>query len=169
MMVVVPVVGKVGDRITSYFDDFGELDGLITDVASGNVLLELAMTESMREKFASKLTWLEKKQKNPSIRDGRKQARVVPASPHSTLTSPMAAPRAALSSTCRRPVPLSRLACSLRSECRSPLGPALVAWSDFYPMASQSSSSNNRNQKTLSGSSCAPRVRGAPAVQHRRS
>ena len=86
MMVVVPVVGKVGDRFTSYFDDFGKLDGLITDVASGSVLLELAMTESMREKFASKLTWLEKKRKNPNIRDGRKQARVVPASQHSTLT-----------------------------------------------------------------------------------
>ena len=28
MMVDVPVVGKVGDRLTSYFRDFGKFDGL---------------------------------------------------------------------------------------------------------------------------------------------
>jgi len=86
MMVAMPVAGKVGDRITSYFGDFGKLEGLISDTAAGSVLLELAMSRSMREKFASKLTWLDKKQKNPGIRDGRKQARIIPASQDSTLT-----------------------------------------------------------------------------------
>jgi hypothetical protein len=33
------------------------------------------MTQRMREKFASKLTWLEKKQKNPGLPDSRKQPR----------------------------------------------------------------------------------------------
>ena len=78
MMVAVPVVGKVGDPITSYFGDFGKLDGVISDTASGSFLLELEMTRAMRGKFASKLTWLEKKQKNPGIPDGRKQARIYP-------------------------------------------------------------------------------------------
>jgi len=86
MMVSVPVVGRVGDSISSYFGDFGKLEGLISDTTQGGFLLELAMTTSMREKFASKLTWLEKKQKDPSIPDARKQARIIPASPHSTLT-----------------------------------------------------------------------------------
>jgi PilZ domain-containing protein len=86
MTVAVPVVGKVGDRITSYFGDFGKLDGVITDTIAGGFLLELAMTLPMREKMANKLTWLEKKQKDPSITDVRKQARIIPASPHSTLT-----------------------------------------------------------------------------------
>ncbi len=86
MMVAVPVVGKVGDYITSYFSDFGTLDGHISDTVTGGFLLELAMTASVREKFASKLSWLDKKQKNPAIRDGRKHARIIPASPHSTLT-----------------------------------------------------------------------------------
>jgi len=44
------------------------------------------MTPRMREKFASKLTWLERKQKNPGLPDSRKQPRIIPASPHSTLT-----------------------------------------------------------------------------------
>ena len=32
MMVDVPVVGRIGDRLTSYFRDFGRFDGQITEV-----------------------------------------------------------------------------------------------------------------------------------------
>jgi hypothetical protein len=86
MMVEVPVVGKVGDRLTSYFRDFGKFDGRISDTMTGGFLVELEMTGSVRQKFANKLIWLEKKQKNPNIRDVRKEARIIPESPHSTLT-----------------------------------------------------------------------------------
>ena len=85
MLVDVPVLGKIGDPITSYFSDFGKLDGFISDTTTGAFLLELEMTRSMREKLADKLTWLEKKLKNPGIPDVRKDARIIPASPHSTL------------------------------------------------------------------------------------
>ena len=86
MIVAAPVLGKVGDSISSYFGDFGKLNGVISDTASGSFLLELEMTKSLRERFATKLTWLDKRQKNPNIRDGRKQPRIIPASPHSTMT-----------------------------------------------------------------------------------
>lgn len=86
MMVAVPVVGKIGDRISSYFGDFGRLEGHISDTAAGSFLLELAMTTSMREKLATKLTWLDRKQKDPAVRDARKHARIIPANSHSTLT-----------------------------------------------------------------------------------
>jgi len=86
MLVAVPVVGKVGDRVTSYFGDFGKLDGQISDITARGFLLELAITQPKREKLSSKLTWLEKKQKNPSIPDGRRHVRIIPANPHSTLT-----------------------------------------------------------------------------------
>jgi hypothetical protein len=86
MVVDVPVVGKVGDRLTSFFPDFGKCDGLISDTKAGSFLLELEMTRSIREKFAKKLAWLEKKLKEPSIPDLRKDARMIPASPHSSLT-----------------------------------------------------------------------------------
>jgi hypothetical protein len=85
MMVEVPVVGKVGDRLTSYFRDFGKFEGRIGDTMAGGFLVELEMTKPLREKFATKLTWLEQKQKNPAIRDVRKEARIIPESPHSTL------------------------------------------------------------------------------------
>ena len=86
MMVAVPVVGKVGDRLSTYFGDFGRLDGQISDTIAGGFVLDLAMSHAEREKLANKLTWLEKKQRDPRIRDQRKQARIVPESPHSILT-----------------------------------------------------------------------------------
>ena len=85
MLVQVPVIGKIGSPITSHFSDFGKLEGVISDTTSGAFLLELEMTRSMREKLASKLTWLEKKLNDPRVFDVRKNARIVPASPHSTL------------------------------------------------------------------------------------
>jgi PilZ domain len=86
MMVDVPVVGKVGDHLTTYFRDFGKLDGCISDTRPGCFLLELDMTFAMRERFANKLTWLEEKLKDPGIPDLRRDARIIPASPHSTVT-----------------------------------------------------------------------------------
>ena len=88
-MIAVPVVGRVGDRITSDFEElgeFGKLEGHISDTVKGAFLVELTMGASTREKFASKLIWLENRRKNPGIRDGRYHARIIPATPHSTLT-----------------------------------------------------------------------------------
>lgn len=86
MIVAVPVMGRVGDRLTSYFGDFGRLDGEVSDTMTGSLLLELELTYAMREKLASKLTWLEQKQQDPAVVDNRKQGRVIPQNPHSTLT-----------------------------------------------------------------------------------
>jgi hypothetical protein len=86
MIVDVPVVGRVGDRITSYFSEFGEFEGNISDTKQGSILLELEMTPEKREWMADKLTWLEKKQKNPTIQDERKDGRFIPQTSHTTLT-----------------------------------------------------------------------------------
>jgi hypothetical protein len=86
MIVNVPVIGRVGDRITSYFGEFGEFEGSVSDARHGRILLELEMTPEKREWMADKLTWLEKRQKDPSILDARKDARYIPQAPHTTLT-----------------------------------------------------------------------------------
>lgn len=87
MMVEAPVVGKVGDSFVSYFQDFGNLEGTISDTTTRGLLLELEMTRSMRAKLAEKLTWLEKKKKDPSsVRDVRKNPRFIPKASQSTLT-----------------------------------------------------------------------------------
>jgi hypothetical protein len=44
------------------------------------------MSNEMRAKLSNKLTWLESKLHDRTIRDARKDARIIPASPHSTLT-----------------------------------------------------------------------------------
>jgi hypothetical protein len=86
MIVDVPVVGKIGDRLTSYFRDFGAFEGSISDTMRGSFLLELEMTRARREKLSDMLTWIEKKQKDSTILDGRRHTRIVPPAPHSILT-----------------------------------------------------------------------------------
>ncbi|MBI5319511.1 PilZ domain-containing protein [Bradyrhizobium sp.] len=86
MIVDVPVVGKVGDRLSSYFRDFGKFSGSISDTMDGSFLLELEMTRPQRERLADKLTWLEKKQADPSMAEARQHPRFHPPSSHTTLT-----------------------------------------------------------------------------------
>jgi hypothetical protein len=86
MIVEVPVVGKVGDRLITYFRDFGKLEGAISDTMARSFLLELEMTRARREKLSDMLTWIEKKQQNPAVMELRRNARFVPPHPHSTLT-----------------------------------------------------------------------------------
>jgi hypothetical protein len=86
MMVEVPVVGKIGDRLTTYFRDFGKFEGSISETMKRSFMLELEMTRARREKLSDMLTWLEKRQKNPAMQELRKNARFVPPTPHSTLT-----------------------------------------------------------------------------------
>jgi hypothetical protein len=86
MIVDVPVVGKVGDRLTSYFRDFGQFEGSISDTMRGSFLLELEMTRARREKLSDMLTWIEKKRKDSTIIDTRRHARMVLPHPHSLLT-----------------------------------------------------------------------------------
>ena len=86
MMVDVPVVGKVGDYLTSFFPEFGKLDGTISDTKPGCFLLEIDVTYAMREKLANKLTWLEGKLNDPQIFDRRRHPRMIPVRSRSTLT-----------------------------------------------------------------------------------
>jgi hypothetical protein len=87
MMVEAPVVGKVGDSLTSYFRDLGHFEGTIRDTTTRGLLLELEMTRSMRARLAEKLIWLEKKTKDPfSISEARQNQRFIPKASQSTLT-----------------------------------------------------------------------------------
>ena len=86
MIVEVPVLGKVGDRLTTYFRDFGKFEGAISDTMERSFLLELEMTRERREKLSETLTWIAKKQQDPEVMDLRGDARFVPPNPHSTVT-----------------------------------------------------------------------------------
>jgi hypothetical protein len=85
MMVDVPVVGKVGERVTSYFQDFGEFQCTISATLKSGFLMELDMTRARRAWMSEKLTWLEKKQKDASVLELRNDARFVPQVAHTFL------------------------------------------------------------------------------------
>jgi hypothetical protein len=86
MLLDVPVPGKTGDRVVSYFGDFGRLDGWISDVVKGGFLLDLEIDRKQREALDRKLKWLEKKQGgDPSVVEARRNGRIVPRDPHSTI------------------------------------------------------------------------------------
>lgn len=86
MMVEAPVLGKVGDQVASYFSDFGSLEGRISDITPREFLLELDISIATRKRMADKLEWIERRQKDESIRELRRQPRSVPTTPHSALT-----------------------------------------------------------------------------------
>lgn len=86
MIVDVPVVGKVGERLTSYFKDFGEIDATISETMKAGFLMELDMTRARRAWMSEKLTWIEKKQKDASIQELREDARFVLQVSHTVLT-----------------------------------------------------------------------------------
>ena len=86
MIVDVPVVGKVGDYLTSYFSDFGKLDGHISDTKPGCFLFELDITFATRQRIANMLVWLEQKQKDPDVTELRRAPRIIPPKSHTTLT-----------------------------------------------------------------------------------
>ncbi len=86
MLVDVPVVGNLGDRLTAYFPDFGKFDGSISEVGEGSFLIDLEMTQEVRERFSDKLAWLAKRQADPGVVEARKDARFIPPNSHSVLT-----------------------------------------------------------------------------------
>jgi hypothetical protein len=84
MMISVPVIGAVGERVVSYFGEFGKLDGWVSEHVEGGFLIDLALPREKRQQLAGKISWLEKQQKE-TVHDARGQGRVIPENPHSTL------------------------------------------------------------------------------------
>ena len=84
MMISVPVIGAIGERVISYFGEFGKLDGWISGHVNGGFTLDLAVPRDRREQLAGKISWLEKHQQE-MVRETRVQKRIVPENPHSTL------------------------------------------------------------------------------------
>lgn len=85
MMVEVPVVGRIGERYTSYFREFGELEGTISHTMRGGFLVDMEMTAERRARFAEQLAWLERKLADASVQDARVDARIIPSASHSVM------------------------------------------------------------------------------------
>src|SRR5947209_17422086 len=64
MLIAAPVLGPQGERVISYFGELGKLDGWITDVVEGGFLIDIAATRKTGEGLATKLSWLDKTQRD---------------------------------------------------------------------------------------------------------
>jgi hypothetical protein len=84
MIVDVPVDGMVGERVISYFGEFGKIDGWIRHSVRGGFMFELAVTHAIREQLANKMSWLDKQQRDAVV-DARAQERIIPENPHSEI------------------------------------------------------------------------------------
>jgi len=84
MLVDAPVLGPKGERVITHFGELGKLDGWIVDVSESGFLLDLAVTRRTREQLATKLAWLEKRQRDAVV-DARRQKRLIPENPHTNL------------------------------------------------------------------------------------
>ena len=84
IMISVPVIGAIGERVISYFGEFGKLDGWVSEHVEGGFLIDLAVPREKRQQLAGKISWLEKQRKE-TVHDARGEGRVIPENPHSTL------------------------------------------------------------------------------------
>jgi hypothetical protein len=87
MGLVVPVRGRLGERVITYIPRFGKLDGNITRYFQQGFVMSINGTQEFRFKLAAKLDWLEK-HKNHDLTEGRRHIRIVPRNPYSSLTLP---------------------------------------------------------------------------------
>lgn len=85
MLVAAPVLAPLGERVISHFGEFGKLDGWISETVENGFLVDLAVTREQRAKLSEKLEWLQKRKDDPAVVDARKQHRIVPEDPHTTL------------------------------------------------------------------------------------
>jgi hypothetical protein len=84
MTLVVPVNGAIGERVITYCDEFGKLEGLITRVLDRGFVIKIVANDEERTKLAVKIDWYEKN-KHHDLSESRGHKRIVPKNPHSTL------------------------------------------------------------------------------------
>jgi hypothetical protein len=85
MLVAAPVLGPIGERVITYFGEFGTIDGTIIRLMERSFVMSIKASDSLRERLAAKLSWLEE-HKAYDVPDCRQHRRIVPRRPFSTLT-----------------------------------------------------------------------------------
>lgn len=83
-IVIVPVSGRVGEKVIGYLDHLGRIEGTITDVFDGGFRLDLVASPRKRDKLAAQLTWLANKDLL-NLPEDRRHERVVPDIRHSSI------------------------------------------------------------------------------------
>ena len=84
MGLIVPVNGRKGAGVTVECEELGQLEGTVSRSTSLGFTMQIDATDEERAKLADKIAWHEKFQKKETT-DNRKNKRIVPNNPLSTL------------------------------------------------------------------------------------
>ena len=80
----VPVIGPLGEGVTVYVDKFGNIEGEIVRVLNAGFVIDIRGSAAEREKFVSKIVWLNQYIRQDVV-NSRRHGRIVPRNPNSTL------------------------------------------------------------------------------------
>lgn len=85
--VIVPAVGRIGERVVAYIDHIGRLEGRLVRLIDGGFAMSFSMTARKRDKLANQLTWLANRH-ILNLPEDRRHERFVPRNPFSKLILP---------------------------------------------------------------------------------
>jgi hypothetical protein len=82
-----PTTGEIGDRVVTYLDHIGRVEGIISRNYDGGFAVLFRVSERKRERIAEQLTWLANKGILSTVED-RRHERALPDQSYSLLTLP---------------------------------------------------------------------------------
>ena len=74
---ITPIVGRVGERVVTYIDHIGRVEGQISRVFESGFALSINATTRKKDKVAAKLTWLANRHEL-NLPEDRRHERVTP-------------------------------------------------------------------------------------------
>jgi hypothetical protein len=83
-VVIGPVIGNVGDRVTANFDDLGLVRGSIIRFVDGGFVVAIEGSDKERRLLAARIDWFRRKTQQ-SLPDQREHRRYLPRNPRSVL------------------------------------------------------------------------------------
>src|SRR5437764_6742276 len=84
MALIAPMVGEVGERVISYVDHIGRLEGVIARQFQNGFAMRIAATARKRDKLAAQLTWLANRH-ILGLPEDRRHGRIAPRNPAGRL------------------------------------------------------------------------------------
>ena len=84
---IVPVVGRVGERVVAYVDHIGRIEGRLVRLIDGGFAMTMNMSARKRDKLAAQLTWLANRH-ILNLPEDRRHERFVPRNPFAKLILP---------------------------------------------------------------------------------
>src|SRR5262245_13964543 len=115
MSMIVPVVGRVGERVVAYIDHLGRLEGTISRLFENGFAMRISATERKRDKLAAQLTWLANRD-ILNMPEDRRHGRIVLRTPNTRVVMPNG-----VNLTCRI-LDASQSGAAVATDLRPPLG-----------------------------------------------